>query len=141
MTKVACVLVHHGKLETQLNAMTKERDQAKDLKLMAERMLQRILEERDELKDELISLQRSYDERGMAMRETGEQVRSLFQGEDVSKRIIDMTSEIEILTKERDAWKLMASKLAETLAKLVSPIVVQRNEVLAEFTEMVRENS
>lgn len=108
---------------------------------MAERMLQRILEERDELKDELISLQRSYDERGMAMRETGEQVRSLFQGEDVSKRIIDMTSEIEILTKERDAWKLMASKLAETLAKLVSPIVVQRNEVLAEFTEMVRENS
>lgn len=47
------------------------------------------------LREELHQLQVRFDERACAMRETGDQVRSLFQGSQVSKRIMFLQGKIE----------------------------------------------
>lgn len=47
------------------------------------------------LREELKRMHVRYDERGAAMRETGDQVRSLFQGSEVSKRIVFLQDKIE----------------------------------------------
>lgn len=57
-------------------------------------------EEVERLTEELRSFRVKYEERGAAMRDTGDMVRSLYVGSEVSKRILAQRQRIEELEKE-----------------------------------------
>lgn len=101
------------KLLAAYDRVVKERDEYKRYKIAALAEFETLKSQLAKAAGELARLQVQYDERGAAMRETGDMVRSLYAGSEVSKRILAQRGQIERLerelTKAREALKRQES--------------------------------
>lgn len=125
-------------------AMTEERDNAKDLKLIAERAIQRQAQELSSALDNVDSLAKERDELKAELNKLElNHLHDPWLGPAIGKTWEMIVAQ---LTKDRDAWKLMAEKFAPFVSDslylmndLDEEDIDAANWVLAEFAEMVKE--
>lgn len=92
----------------------------------------------EELREEHLRLMERYYERSCAMNDTAEQVRSLYAGSEVSKRITALMAERDDLRAELDTLKSLGDNLPGYLHELVRD---HNDKLRAELAEMKSKNA